>query len=151
MINPIKRFSKIEIKDISLDIFFCRVTHQTRVVGPYWKNIFPLPQTRLLTFGSGPLLMPGENIFPVRPPPTQTASGPSFPRVQISGHEKGKEGLQTTQSRNETALPTQRKIPKAIERQRAIVSELLSMNEIFSSSERSGFQLLNDMFFMPNG
>ena len=41
MINPIKRFSKIEIKDISLDIFFCRVTHQTRVVGPYWKKYFP--------------------------------------------------------------------------------------------------------------
>jgi hypothetical protein len=28
---------------------------------------------------------------------------------------------------------------KVIERQRAIVSELLRMNEIFSSSERSGF------------
>jgi hypothetical protein len=40
---------------------------------------------------------------------------------------------------------------KVIELQRAIVSELLRMNEIFSSSERSGFQLLNDMFFMPNG
>jgi hypothetical protein len=85
-----------------------------------------------------------------------------------------KGGTADNTSRNETALPTQRKIPigrnryacqsnlicsnyailndfqsecwfytgcvkiKVIERQRAIVSELLRMNEIFSSSERSG-------------
>jgi hypothetical protein len=72
-----------------------------------------------------------------------------------------KGGTADNTSRNETALPTQCKIPigrnryacqvnvdfihagcvkiKVIERQRAIVSELLRMDEIFSSSERSGF------------